>query len=240
MPTIKTQAIVLKRTDWRDNDRILTLLSPAFGRMEAICRGCRKPRSPLLAAGESFALGEYLLYDRNGRLTVTGCTVEDSFYPLREDYELLKYASYILSVTEILSRPGEASLELYTLLTRSLSRLAYKGMEKRSVTAAFLLLLSALEGWRPRLTHCAVCGKEIGAEYRVFSPDEGGVVCPACAESLPALIPVSGAETGWMKDVLRVGIEKTECPAENAPLRLLMSYVENRLERRPPAGKLII
>ena len=125
MPTVKTQAIVLKKNDWRDNDRILTLLSPAFGRMEALCRGCRKTKSPLLAASECFALGEYLLFDKNGHLTVTGCSLADSFYPLRQDWDLLKYASYILSVSEIVSRPEEGGLELFTLLTRSLSRLAY-------------------------------------------------------------------------------------------------------------------
>ena len=240
MPTIKTQAIILKKTDWRDNDRILTLLSPAHGRMEALCRGCRRTKSPLLAASENFALGEYVLFSSGGHLTVTGCMLEDSFYPLRQDYDLLKYASYILSVSEIVSRAGEPALELFTLLTRSLSRLAYKNMEPRSVTGAYLLLLAALEGWRPRLNHCVLCGKSCGlSDLKLFSIQEGGVVCSSCSHPLTEGIPVSSDEIRWMKDVLLVGIEKTVCPPEDAPLRLLMAYIESRLERRPPAARLI-
>ena len=240
MPTIKTQAIILRRADWRDNDRILTLLSPAHGRMEALCRGCRRTRSPLLAASENFALGEYVLFNSGERLTVTGCMLADSFYPLRQDYDLLKYASYILSVSEIVSRAGEPQLELFTLLTRSLSRLAYKNMEPRSVTGAYLLLLAALEGWRPRLSHCVLCGRKCEPDdLKLFSAAEGGIVCRSCPAPLAGGIPVSRREILWMKDVLLVGVEKTACPPEDAPLRLLMSYIEGRLERRPPAGKLI-
>ena len=73
----------------------------------------------------------------------------------------------------------------------------------------------------------------------MFSLDEGGAVCRACTVSMPALFPVRPGEIRWMKDVLRVGVEKTACPCEDVPLRLLMSYVENRIERRPPAAKLI-
>ena len=37
-------AIVLRYANYRDNDRILTLLSPTRGRIEALARGCCRPR----------------------------------------------------------------------------------------------------------------------------------------------------------------------------------------------------
>ena len=46
MPNIKTLAIVLRHADYRENDRMLTLLSPALGRVDALCRGCKRPRVP--------------------------------------------------------------------------------------------------------------------------------------------------------------------------------------------------
>lgn len=51
-------AIVLRYANYRDNDRMLTLFSPTKGRIEALARGCRKPRSPILNASELFALGD--------------------------------------------------------------------------------------------------------------------------------------------------------------------------------------
>ena len=53
-----TNAIVLRRADYRENDRMLTLFSPTLGRIDALCRGCRRQKSPLMAASELFCSGE--------------------------------------------------------------------------------------------------------------------------------------------------------------------------------------
>ena len=42
MPQIVTNAVVLRRADYRENGRMLTLFSPTLGRVEALCRGCRR------------------------------------------------------------------------------------------------------------------------------------------------------------------------------------------------------
>ena len=62
MQQTERTAIVLRAVNYRDSDRMLTLFSPVFGRIEAKARGCRKPKARLLAASEPFALWEYTLY----------------------------------------------------------------------------------------------------------------------------------------------------------------------------------
>ena len=238
MPSVKTLGIVLRHADYRENDRMLTLLSPTHGRIDALCRGCKRPQSPLLSASEWFALGEYVLFSGKGRMTVSSCELKDSFYPLREDYDLLTWATYMLSVCETAAQPGERAMDLFTLLTRSLSRIAYKDMDPRAVTSAFLLLFSAAMGYRPRLQHCIQCGKRIAPEEaRLMDVEEGGLCCGMCADSLHNGVRIRPHEIRWMQDVLKNGIEKTECPPEDAPFLLLREYVENRLERRIPAGR---
>lgn len=240
MPNIKTLAIVLRHADYRENDRMLTLLSPALGRVDALCRGCKRPQSPLMACSECFAMGEYVLFSGRGRATVVSCALQDSFYPLRENFDDLSAAAYMLAVCEAAAQPGERSLELFTLLTRSLSRLAYKEMNRRAVTAAFLLLFAALSGYRPRLSHCVRCGKPVAAEEaRLMDTAEGGLCCADCADSLTGGAAVTPGQVRWMQDVLRVGVEKTACPPEDAPLNLLRLYVESRLDKRLPAGRLL-
>ena len=88
MPYITTQAIVLHTADYRDNDRMLSLLTPEHGQLDALCRGCKKPQSPLMSAAQAFSYGEYVLYQAKGRMTVTSFQLIDSFYALREDYGL--------------------------------------------------------------------------------------------------------------------------------------------------------
>ena len=232
MPAITTQAIVLRHADYREHDRMLTLLSPSLGRVEALCRGCKRPQSPLLSASEWFALGEYVLYTGKGRMTVTSCRVTETFFPLRTDYERLKYATYLLSITEAAAQPGERAVELFTLLARSLSRLAYTGKDAQAVSAAFLLHFSAVSGYRPRLHHCVRCGRVVeDEEIRLMDIDNGGLLCRDCQSSLTNARPVTAAQVLWMRDVLARGIDQTDRPEGDAPGKLLGDYVESRMEK---------
>ncbi len=237
MSSITTQAIVLRHADYREHDRMLTLLSPSMGRVEALCRGCKRPQSPLLAASEWFALGEYVLFSGKGHYTVTACNVTESFFPLRTDYDKLKYATYLLSVAEAAAQPGEKAVELFTLLARSLSRLAYSEMDMKAVCAAFLLHFAAISGYRPRLSHCVHCGRELNdADIRLMDTVSGGLICFSCANARQegasaAARSVTPAQVRWMRDVLARGIDRTECPAADAPAALLSLYVEERLEK---------
>ena len=239
MPSVTTQGIVLRHADYREHDRMLTLLSPALGRVEALCRGCKRPQSPLLSASEWFALGEYVLYAGKGRMTVTSCHVTETFYPLRGDYDRLQYATYLLSIAEAAAQPNERAVELFTLLARSLSRLAYGKKDPKAVCAAFLLHFAAISGYRPRLSHCVRCGKRMADEgIRWMDIENGGLVCAACAAGLDRVQPVSAPQVRWMRDVLEKGIDKTALPEADAPGPLLGDYVEERLEKKIRRGGL--
>ena len=233
MPSVTTQAIVLRHADYREHDRMLTLLSPSMGRVEALCRGCKRPQSPLLSASEWFALGEYVLFSGKGRMTVASCHVTETFYPLRGDYDRLKYATYLLSISEAAAQPGERSVELFTLLARSLSRLAYTEKNPQAVTAAFLLHFSNISGYRPRLSHCVRCGKRLTDDQIHFMDNaNGGLVCVSCANGLSHVQPVTLPQVQWMRDVLTNGIDKTSLPDADAPGALLGNYVESRMEKK--------
>ena len=232
MPSVTTQGIVLCHADYREHDRMLTLLSPSYGRIEALCRGCKRPQSPLLSASEWFALGEYVLFSGKGHMTVTSCDLTETFFPLRTDYEKLKYATYVLSIAEAAAQPGDRAVELFTLLARSLSRLTYTDKAPQAVTAAFLLHFSAVSGYRPRLSHCVACGKRLeDEEIRFFDLENGGLLCAKCLGSPEHVRPVAPAQVRWMRDVLKIGIDKTLLPQQDAPGPLLGEYVESRMEK---------
>ena len=44
MPALNTPALVIRRADYSDYDRMVTLFSPEHGRIDAIARGCRKQK----------------------------------------------------------------------------------------------------------------------------------------------------------------------------------------------------
>ena len=80
MPMLITDALVLRRADYADYDRMVTLLTPEHGRLDAVARGCRRPKSPLTNAAEPFISGEFQLYRRGERYAVEQCQVREGFY----------------------------------------------------------------------------------------------------------------------------------------------------------------
>lgn len=224
-------AIVLRYANYRDNDRMLTLLSPTRGRIEAVARGCRKPKSQLLGASELFALGEFELYEKGGRITVTGASLTETFYSLRQDWDRLNCGIYLLSLCEAVAQPGQNAQELFMLLLHTLSRLTFTDQAWRPLISGFLLHFAAIEGEKPRLNHCVRCGRRLSLEEGGwFDEQEGGLCCADCAER--GMRGVSAAEARWLRMALQSGsaawVDTQDC---HAPFRLLRGYVENRLER---------
>ena len=79
MAGLITDALVLRHSDYGDYDRMVTLFSPEYGRIDAIARGCRRPKSPLVNAVEPFTSGEFQLYYRRDRYSIDQCQIKESF-----------------------------------------------------------------------------------------------------------------------------------------------------------------
>lgn len=230
-----TQAVVLRRADYRESDRVLTLLTPGRGRVEVLARGCRKPKSPLLAACELFTLGDYVLYKGRGHEVLTSCQVTESFYAIRTDYERLSLAAIMLAAADIAAQPEQEQRHLMILLVRSLTRLAEGQLHPEAVLTAYLLHFAALQGIKPRLNHCVVCQTPFEPQERAWlDAPAGGLVCSRCLKQGAAGSLLDGASIEWLRAVLKDGIEKTGTPLKRYPVLLLKRYVEYGLDRRLP------
>lgn len=263
MVQTENTAIVLRNVNYRDNDRMVTLLSPSRGRIDAIIRNCRKPRSHNLNAGELFALGDYMIYEASGRATVTSVQLIETFYPLRNDYDRFTCGVYLLNLAEAAAEPEQESRELFMLLLHTLSRLTFSDQEWKPLISGFLIHLANCEGFKPRLNHCVFCGEKLETGPYFFSLREGGVCCAKCrnagtyagkrkTEENRAVSgadfrdmdrdcqPISQAQLSWMRQALRSGSASWVNTLEaHAPFSLLRSYVEERLGRRIRSGALL-
>lgn len=239
MPSLSTRGVVLRFANYRDNDRMLTILSPQYGRLDALSRGCRRPKSPLLSSSELFVHGDFSLYEARDRLTVTSCATLDSFYPLRLEPYRLTCASYAASLCSIAAQPGEDAAELYALLLKALYRLAYDNeSDALGLTSAFLLCYADLTGYRPRLRRCAHCRKPLdtsgGGRFDIAA---GGLSCAECASA--GAYPLSAAQIAWMESTLQNGLPEHEKADAGTLFDMLRRYVENRLETTVKAGRLL-
>ena len=239
MNQTENTAIVLRRVNYRDNDRMVTLLSPSRGRIDALIRNCRKPKSHNLNAAELFALGDYMLIETGGRMIVTSVHLIETFYPLRADYERLTCAVWLLSLAEAAAEPEQEQQELFMLLLHTLSRLAFSAQPWKPLLSGFLLHFSACQGFKPRLNHCVLCGRRPEEPPFFFGAEEGGLICGDCRRSR-SQVPLSPEQLRWMRHALTVGSASwVNTPDAEAPFDLLRSYVESKLGRRLKPGALL-
>ena len=227
-----TDAIVLRHADYRDYDRMLTLFSPEYGRIDAIARGCRRPRSALVGASEVFCAGQYTINASGERHSVTQCEIKDSYYDLRLDYDRLMHGMYYLSLADAAALPSQAAPDIFFLLLKALAHLSYSELPAALLTACFEMRYMPLMGYRPQMDRCLICGRPVDGPAR-FDAEHGGVVCLSCSSDAP---PISN---GARRIILRAPmtdynvISKLDGhPDWPEAARLYRPFVARRIDRR--------
>ena len=180
---ITTKALVLRGVDYKESDKILTLLTADMGKVTASARGCRKKGSPIAAGCQLLCWSEMVLYEYQGRWVVKEAVTEREFRGVRDDLEKLALACYLAEVTEVLAVEGLPSPELLSLTLNSLHALEKLNRPQALVKAAFELKAMCLAGYEPLLEGCAVCGAEEADDPR-FHLREGILHCAPCRGEL--------------------------------------------------------
>lgn len=181
MPLIHISGIVTRYVNYRESDRIISILSPEQGRIDAKARGCQKTGSALLPSSQPFAYGRYELFHSRDKYTVNQCELLESFYPIREDYACFAAASAALQLAHDAAQESQPSEALFSLLYHILSYWAYGDADTGDLLCCFLIRYLKVCGYRPAITSCAHCGRDIRGDALVrFSAQHGGAVCSAC------------------------------------------------------------
>ena len=229
MATVSTPALVLRRADYSDYDRMVTLFSPQLGRVDAIARGCRRPKSPLLNACEPFTSGEFQLFQRGERFSLEQCQISESFFELRMDYDRLTHGVYWLKLLEATVMPDVPMENLFLISLRALAHLDYSQLPPELLTMAFEMHLMAQLGYAPRVDACMRCGRAIDGDAR-FDADRGGCVCLNCPSSAPRI--TNGARRILLK-LPRTRYDQVHLldghPDWPEAARLFRGYVETRV-----------
>lgn len=175
-----TKALVLRGVDYKETDKILTLLTPLDGKVTASARGSRKRGSALAAGTQLLTYSDMVLYEYQGRWSVKEAAVERQFRGVTQDIERLSLGCYFAEVTEVLAVEGLPAQELMSLILNSLhvlDKLQDKPLEL--VKAAFEWKVMCLAGYEPIVDSCAACGVEQPEQAR-FHLREGVLHCAAC------------------------------------------------------------
>lgn len=176
MKTTRTRAIVLRRTNYGEADRILQLLTPT-GRIAAMARGVRREKSKLAGGIELFAISDILVGQGKGQLQVLTSSRLIHFYRhILEDYDRLQFAyemiAQISKASESLDEP-----EWYDIATEILMGLDNKTVPLQLTQLWFYLHMSAMLGDQLNIER-DYKGERLSsdANYRYDSHEKGLVV----------------------------------------------------------------
>lgn len=179
-----TRALVLRTVDYKESDKILTLLTQEQGKLTASARGCRKKGSAIAAGCQLLAWSEMVLYDYQGRWSVKEASTQRLFRGVLEDIERLALGCYFAEAAELLAVEGLPSPELLSLTLNSLHALDKMRDKPLSlVKAAFEWKAMALAGYEPLIDGCAVCGTTPPEDPR-FHLREGVLHCARCRDGV--------------------------------------------------------
>ena len=175
----KTEGLVLRETEYKDADKLLTVLSRDRGRLTLRARGVRSRSSRLKSGCQLLAFSEFTVFEGRGSMTVDEAVPLELFLPLREDIELLSLASYFVQVAEVLSQEDAPNPELLSMCLNGFYALSKLNRPQRLVKAAFELRAACLAGYTPMLDGCAVCCNPSPDRFLV----SGGVLqCAGCRQ----------------------------------------------------------
>lgn len=115
----RTQAIVLRRTNYGEADRILQLLTPE-GKKSVIAKGVRKEKSKLAGGIELFSVSDVTIHEGRGELGIlTSARLTEHFDALVSDLDLIERAGVMLK--EVNQRAEQVdSPEFFDLLHQAL------------------------------------------------------------------------------------------------------------------------
>jgi DNA repair protein RecO (recombination protein O) len=187
--TYKTRAIVLAHFDLGEADRIVTLLTPEAGKIRAVAKGVRKPRSRIGGSVEPFAELELVLARGRDLDVVTQVSVAHAWLRLRDRLESTATAWYLGELADRAVEDRGGAHPVYGLLRRA-CQLLDDGMDPGRVARWYESGLADGLGVRPELDRCVECDRvlEESDTFR-WVPALGGVLCaqhpPPPAESVP-------------------------------------------------------
>ena len=177
------RALVLRQVDYRDSDRILTLLAEDGSRLDVKAPRARSSRKRF-GGLDLFVLADVDVHTGRGAPRLNGATIERDFAGIRGDVVRLALASYAAELLAAAAQEGHEAADLFRLAVAAFGSLDVSGDDDRGgagwARALELKLLHVL-GVRPSLRACAACGERPVPPVH-WSVAAGGVLSGDCRD----------------------------------------------------------
>ena len=176
----KTEAIVLKRRDFRETSLIAEFYTRDFGKVNGLLKGFRGEPAKFASTLEPFSYNEIIFYkkDNTSLHLVSQCDAKENFEPLRHNICKCTVASFMMELLAALMPPEDSSGQAFDLTLECLQELQ-KTDNPDKIATIFKIKMLVIAGFKPHLDSCLCCGNRILGQSK-FSLILGGLLCETC------------------------------------------------------------
>lgn len=237
MATFRDEGVVLRTIRLGEADRIITLATPDHGKVRAVAKGIRKPKSRLAGRLEPLTHVSMMCWKGRELDVITQVEVVDHFRQVREDLDRMPAAFTMLETVDQVSVERQPMPELFAMLVGALSTLAGPNSNGASgpdttgvLLGAFLWKVLALEGVSPVVAECAACGEDV--VLVAYDEHVGGFLCRSCRSGQAVLPETVTLIRQILGRQLRVALAAPPSRATAEVERLATIAMEYHLDRR--------
>ena len=250
MTDFKVNGLVIRESDHKDNDKILTVLTEKYGKLFVIGKGVKSLKNRHMACTQLFSYASFNLRKRGNFYYITDSDLIENYYEIRNDIVKLALSTYICDVLCEVSRGGIEESGVMKLALNTFYAIAKDIKSLELIRSAFEMKLASECGFMPDLECCSVCGKdnELFVSIDIMG---GNYICDKCKSSaLFTTVKDAFYETNTAKPILYVSssviqamkyvcasrlerflsfsLDKSECPSF---FDACEKYLLNHLER---------
>lgn len=192
MSTDQTTAIVLKTIEFSETSLIVTLLTRDFGRVSALAKGARRPKSSFEGSLDLLAVCRVVLIRKSTDALdlLTEAKLHRRFRGAERSLDRLYAGYYVAEMLRLLTDHHDPHPDLYDLAIDALSQIDGTGNVALTLLGFDIQALRLL-GHAPTTKQCCGCGGEIPHDLRIaFAPIGGGVACRSCRSKQHQIISV--------------------------------------------------
>jgi DNA repair protein RecO (recombination protein O) len=230
----RAEAVVLRRLNLGETDRILTLFTRELGKLRAVAKGARGAKSRLSGATEPFTAFDGLLAVGQNLDVLTQAEVREAFLGIRKDLVRIGYASHFLEIIDAGTEERQPSPGLWDLLVAGLTTLEI-ATSPDVLCRAFELQAMSVLGYEPQLHQCVLDEADLDPHHAFFHPTRGGALCPKCGHRTPGAVHLQPATLRALQDLSEqpfISAARAELPerVRGELARCMVQYVRHHLE----------
>ncbi|WP_320046973.1 DNA repair protein RecO [uncultured Ilyobacter sp.] len=200
MKFLSSDGVIIKKLDYGEADRLITIFSRRYGKIQLNIKGIRKSKRRDKNAVELLALSKFVFYRKGERLITTNFELLESFWGIRSNVENIEIIMYILSVLNNILVENQRKSVLYNYFLKVINYLdkSENKIKNHLLVCHFLNKMIQEEGIAFELSE----GKYFDIENSKFSKNSGSYFLKLSKMEKIILENISGERSdGVLKEI---------------------------------------